>query len=625
MTKIFFIHPSVHDVKSFLTFTFLETAVDSGTLEWDENAPDILFASEWTFYRRDLFEKFRKLYPKARLKVAWMGEAVSADFNVFDYAIGFDKSLEGNPRFIRLLSPLDMYHRFLSQKRNDETNVSYNSKPGFCNFLYSNPEAHPMRDSIFYALNAFRHVDSLGKHLNNTGTGGTGYGGHYEDATLLKTPYRFSIAAENAEYDGYTSEKIFTSLAAHTVPVYWGNPSIEDDVNCACFINVRDFSDLDSLVRYVAEVDADPKLWESYVSQPWLTPDQERHHAERTAAYCAGMARILSGDAPKAAPEGCHVEMYRRQFFKRGFRFGKGPVLKKESFRHKLRGKALGALELLSPALGDRVYMVLKYRLMIGKWPDLKCPQTFNEKIQAAKLYDRNPLYTKLVDKAAVKDWVASRVGAGYVIPTLGAWESFDAIDFDALPGSFVLKCTHDSGSVVVVRDKAGFDRAAASARLSAALRRDYSRSNREWPYRGVPRRIIAEPYLKDLEGCTDDYKFFCADGKVRFLFVATGRGGGDAATRFDFFDPLWNHLPLTNGHPNADIVPARPDNFEEMKALASRLSEGLPFVRVDLYNIDGRILFGEFTFSHWGGFKPFDPPEWDLKLGQMISGQWED
>lgn len=328
MTKIFCIHPSVCDVESFLTFTCLEGAVDASSLVWDAAAPDILFATEWTFYRKDLFESFSKLYGAARIKVAWMGEAVAADMNVFDYAVGFDAGRESDTRFIRLPSPLDMFHRFASGRENgikniDEARELLAGKDGFCNFLYSNPNAHPMRDKLFYALGEYKKVDSLGKHLNNTGLGGTGYGGHYADCTTLKSSYRFSIASENAEYEGYTTEKILTSLAAHTVPIYWGNPLIDQDVNPKCFINARDFASLDELVKHVAKVDSDPELWSSMVAEPWFTPEQETSHLKRTESYISKMKSLLSGEAPKRAPEGYHVSLYRKQFFKDGFAFKK--------------------------------------------------------------------------------------------------------------------------------------------------------------------------------------------------------------------------------------------------------------------------------------------------------------
>jgi len=290
-----------------------------------------------------------------------------------------------------------------------------------------------------------------------------------------------------------------------------------------------------------------------------------------------------------------------------------------KSIRQILRGKLLLAIEKLSPVLPDKFFIVVKYRLMLGRYPNLKNPRSLNEIIQAVKLYDRNPLYTTLVDKAAVKDYVIDRIGSEYVIPSLGIWSTFDTIDFDTLPDSFVLKCTHDSGSVIIVRDKSQFDKTAARKLLSAALNRDYSCTNHEWPYRDVPRKIIAEPFLENLSGATDDYKFFCSDGKVRFLFVATNRFKSGDEVRFDFFDRNWNHLPLKNGHPNADTIPLKPDNYEEMVSLAQKLSEGLHFVRVDLYNLDGHILFGEYTFSHWGGFKAFEPDKWDYLLGEML------
>lgn len=269
--------------------------------------------------------------------------------------------------------------------------------------------------------------------------------------------------------------------------------------------------------------------------------------------------------------------------------------------------------------LSDRRFIELMWELKYGYKLDLDNPKTFNEKLNWLKLNDRNPIYTALVDKCEVKKYVAEKIGYDYVIPTLGVWNSFDEIDFDSLPESFVLKCTHDSGSTLIVKDKKDFDKGNAGKVLSKALKHNFFWNAREWPYKNVHPRIIAEPYLADLQGCLNDYKFFCNNGKVKFLFIATERFSEAEETKFDFFDREFNHLEFTNGHPMALTTPAKPKEFEQMVELCERLSSGIPFVRVDLYDLNGKILFGEYTFSHWGGFVAFTPPEWDRKLGDMI------
>lgn len=281
-----------------------------------------------------------------------------------------------------------------------------------------------------------------------------------------------------------------------------------------------------------------------------------------------------------------------------------------------LRGKQLWFLEKFGHLLPDSLYLRWKFRLLMGVRLHLRHPVTYSEKLQWLKLNDRNPLYHTLADKLAVKDYVAGVAGREMVIPTLGVWDRACDIDFDSLPGSFVLKCTHDSGSTVVCRDSAAFDREEARRRLDEALSRNYWFKDREWAYKGLTPRIIAEPMIDDDPA---DYKFFCFDGVPRFMFLATDRGREDSETRFDFFDMDFNHLPFTNGHPNADSLPAKPALWEEMKETAARLSAGIPHVRIDLYEVGGRIYFGEYTFYHWAGFKPFDPPEWDAKIGDWI------
>ena len=257
----------------------------------------------------------------------------------------------------------------------------------------------------------------------------------------------------------------------------------------------------------------------------------------------------------------------------------------------------------------------------VGYPLNLDSPKTYNEKLQWLKLYWHLPLLTTLVDKYSVKDYVAKHIGGQYVIPTLGVWEDVNDIDWDSLPDQFVLKCTHDSGGLILCRDKNKLDIKAARKQLKKCLSRNFYYSCFEWPYKYVKPRIIAEPYMSDSKsGALNDYKFFCFDGEVKALFIATERNKKDTEVKFDFFDEQFNHLPLRQGHPNSSLVIERPSCFETMKGLASKLSKDFPHVRVDFYEIDGQVYFGEMTFFHNAGWVKFDPLEWDNIFGNWLT-----
>lgn len=268
----------------------------------------------------------------------------------------------------------------------------------------------------------------------------------------------------------------------------------------------------------------------------------------------------------------------------------------------------------------DSLYLKLCFKEKIGRWPDLKNPRTFNEKIQWLKLHDRNPLYTQLVDKYEVRKYIAETIGEKYLIPLLGVWDSFDEIDFDKLPNQFVLKCTHDSGGLVICKDKSKLDIEAAKKKINQCLQRNYYYTWREWPYKNVKPRIIAEEYMEDEPGKgLKDYKFFCFNGAVKALFVATDREIHQ--TKFDFFDPEFNHLPMKQHYPNNEEREIkRPAGFEEMKLLASKLTSKFPHCRADFYDMGGKVYFGELTFSHFSGFEPMEPMEWDDKFGHWLT-----
>lgn len=269
----------------------------------------------------------------------------------------------------------------------------------------------------------------------------------------------------------------------------------------------------------------------------------------------------------------------------------------------------------------DKFYVKLQHKAIMGEWPNLDNPQTFQEKIQWLKLYDHNPIYTIMVDKYEAKSFIEERVGKEYVIPTLGIYESVLQIDYGALPNSFVIKTTHDSGTVIVCKDKSELDIKKVNALLTKRLRRNYFYSEREWPYKNVKPRIIVEEMIGKGEKDIMDYKFFCFNGEPKMMFIVSNRRlpGGHKA---DFFDMEGNHLDVWQlGFENNPSTPQLPTSevFEKMKSIASVLSKDVPLLRVDLYYVNQKIYVGELTFSDSGGYAPFEPTEYNHIIGNWI------
>lgn len=274
----------------------------------------------------------------------------------------------------------------------------------------------------------------------------------------------------------------------------------------------------------------------------------------------------------------------------------------------------------ISRFINDTAYLKLVFPGFLGHKLDLENPKTYSEKLQWIKLYDRKPVYMEMVDKYLAKEYVAGIIGDEYIIPTYGVWDHFEDIDFDTLPDQFVLKCTHDSGGLVICENKQKFDKESARRKITKCLKKNYYWAGREWPYKDLKPRIIAEKYMQDgASGELPDYKYFTFNGKVKSLFIATDRQNSQEETKFDFYDEQFNHLDFTNGHPNASKPIQKPGNFELMKELAEKLSSGIPHLRVDFYEIDGKVYFGELTFFHWSGFVPFSPETWDAKFGEWL------
>ena len=276
--------------------------------------------------------------------------------------------------------------------------------------------------------------------------------------------------------------------------------------------------------------------------------------------------------------------------------------------------------------LPDATYLKLLYLFKMGHRLDLKNPQTFTEKLQWLKIYNRKPEYTKMVDKYAVKEYVANIIGEEYIIPTLGVWDKPEDIDWDSLPNQFVLKTTHGGGGggVVICKDKATFDKTSAIIKLKESMASDIYSYLREWPYKNVPKRIIAEKFMapekspapKDLP----DYKFFCFNGEPKYCQVIRDR---HTKEKIDFYDMNWNHMPFVGLNPVArnGLTPvARPGNLDEMKDICRKLADTKSFVRVDLYVIDDKGYFGELTLYPASGMGVFTPEEWNGKLGDLLT-----
>ena len=273
--------------------------------------------------------------------------------------------------------------------------------------------------------------------------------------------------------------------------------------------------------------------------------------------------------------------------------------------------------DILKRAVPDSIYLKIKFKKLMGYPLNLKNPKTFNEKLQWLKLNDRKPVYTTMVDKYEAKKYVAGLIGEEYIIPTLGIWDHFYEIDFDKLPDQFVLKTTHDSGGVVICKDKSKLDIKKVREKLENSLKNNFYWIGRECPYKNVKPRIIAEQYMAD---DLHDYKLFCFDGIPRMTLVCSERFT-EGGLKEDFYDDVWNHLDVRRPkHGNVDFPIQRPKQYELMKTLAAKLSDKLPFARIDFYEINNKVYFGEITFYPTSGFEGFIPAEWDLELGKWIT-----
>lgn len=266
----------------------------------------------------------------------------------------------------------------------------------------------------------------------------------------------------------------------------------------------------------------------------------------------------------------------------------------------------------------DDLYIKLIYRANIRNKLNLENPITFNEKLQWLKINDRNTLYTKLADKYEVREYVKERIGEEYLIPLLGIYDNFDDIDFDSLPTQFVLKTTHDSGGVVICKDKSKFEIKKARQKINKSLDRNYYYTGREWQYKNIKPRIICEKYMIDEnDNILKDYKFYCFNGEIKCILVVSER---EKNTKLDFFDENFKIMPFNKfGYENSNSDINKPENLEEMMNIVRALSKGMIHVRIDLYEDKGKIFFGEFTFHDFSGIKKFEPEQYDELFGNWI------
>ena len=274
---------------------------------------------------------------------------------------------------------------------------------------------------------------------------------------------------------------------------------------------------------------------------------------------------------------------------------------------------------LVASFVPNKTYVRLVAKGKLHYWINLEDPKTFNEKLNWMKLYYHRPEFTQMADKYDVKKLVADRIGEQYVVKNLGCWDSFDEIEFDKLPDKFVLKTTHDSSGAFVCKDKRTFGYQKVRKEMNVWLGVNYFYACREWPYKDVPPRIIADELLEDKNGKNLlDYKFWCFDGKPTFMYCTVKRNKSEIFE--NFYDMNFNPVAINHGYPRHQPEFEKPDGFAKMKDLAAKLSEGLPFIRVDFFYVDGKVYFGEYTFYDWAGLQPFISRDMDLQLGKLIN-----
>lgn len=322
--RIYFIHPGINTIDDLVKYLKLDKCSWIRNLIWDAKDPQIVIASEFIYKDRNSFNVFKKLSMNPhRILVFQGGEAVYPDLNIFDYAIVLSRKFVYDNRVFRI-PPSYFYERSLlsgpfSNNICFEEALKIISSKKFCNFIYSNPYANPMRDKIFYTISKYKKVDSLGAHLNNTGILPTRSTKNWAEISIKqKSDYKFSVASENELFEGYTTEKLLTSFQAHSVPIYWGNPFVAEEFNEKAFINVHSFNTMEELFERIKEVDSNDKEWAKMVSAAWQTPEQMKTAQKEMENYLYFMEKILGSDflPQKVVPVGTFADMYSNWFYR---------------------------------------------------------------------------------------------------------------------------------------------------------------------------------------------------------------------------------------------------------------------------------------------------------------------
>lgn len=328
--KIVCIHPNINNIEEMIRYYCIENLEVCGRLKWDEDKPDIAIVSECIYNNVKINKLFKKLYMSSNrtIFVFHAGEAVTPDFNIFDYALVYNDTMQEQDRVCRL--PPEIFHgKGLVFKENPHSySESYervkNGMLKFCNFIYSNPEAHPYRDQLFLWLNEYKKVDSLGKHMHNTNIPITRGNANWKKISIdLKSNYKFTIACENELFTGYTTEKLITTFQAGSIPIYWGNPNISKEFNPEAFINCHDFANKEDLLKRIEEIDKNDELWASIISKSWKTKKQIEEYERSVQKYYSFMNDILSGNFEDSIrrPIGTWTNIYYKWFFRRFVHF----------------------------------------------------------------------------------------------------------------------------------------------------------------------------------------------------------------------------------------------------------------------------------------------------------------
>ena len=273
----------------------------------------------------------------------------------------------------------------------------------------------------------------------------------------------------------------------------------------------------------------------------------------------------------------------------------------------------------------DSIYLKIEYKIKMRKELNLLNPKTFNEKLQWLKLHDRKPEYTNMADKYEVRKYITEKIGEEYLIPLLGVWDKFEDIDFEQLPNQFVLKPNHTSGNIYICKDKNKINYEELKKEVNSWLKREYYWVHREWVYKNIKPKIICEKYVVD-ESKTElkDYKFLCFNGQAKCSFVCLNRHL-PTGLNVDFYDMDWDPMPFERHYPNSGSVIPKPKNYDKMIMFSEILSKDIIFVRVDFYEANDRLYFGELTFFPGSGFEEFTPDSYDYLLGSWIKLSMEE